>query len=59
MEVFFGLLKKEFWHSRDWSGWTPARFIEELGGWIGRRCEGFKGCVTTVNSSTAINRPHV
>ncbi|MGN8708867.1 hypothetical protein ACTNDK_06025 [Collinsella sp. HCP3S3_B1] len=23
-------------NSRDWSGWTPARFIEELGGWIGR-----------------------
>ena len=23
-------------HGRDWSGWTPARFIEELGGWIGR-----------------------
>lgn len=36
MEGFFGLLKKEFWHGRDWSGWTPARFIEELGGWIGR-----------------------
>lgn len=33
MEGFFGLLKKEFWHGRDW---TPARFIEELGGWIGR-----------------------
>ena len=30
------LLKKEFWHGRDWSDWTPARFIEELGGWIGR-----------------------
>lgn len=36
MEGFFGLLKGEFWHGRDWSGWTPARFIEELGGWIGR-----------------------
>ena len=36
MEGFFGLLKREFWHGRDWSGWTPARFIEELGGWIGR-----------------------
>ena len=35
-EGFFGLLKKEFWHGRDWSDWTPARFIEELGGWIGR-----------------------
>lgn len=31
MEGFFGLLKKEFWHGRDWSDWTPARFIEELG----------------------------
>lgn len=37
MEGFFGLLKKEFWHGRDWSEWTLARFIEELGGgWIGR-----------------------
>lgn len=36
MEGFFGLLKKEFWHGRDWSDWTPACFIEELGGWIGR-----------------------
>lgn len=36
MEGFFGLLKKEFWHGRDRSDWTPARFIEELGGWIGR-----------------------
>ena len=32
MEGFFGLFKKEFWHGRDWSEWTPARFIEELGG---------------------------
>lgn len=32
MEDFFGLFKKEFWHGRDWSEWTPARFIEELGG---------------------------
>ena len=31
MEGFFGLLKREFWHGRDWSGWAPARFIEELG----------------------------
>ena len=23
MEGFFGLLKKEFWHGRDWSDWTP------------------------------------
>ena len=36
MEGFFGLLKKEFWHGRDCSDWIPARFIEELGGWIGR-----------------------
>lgn len=36
MEGFFGLLKKEFWYGRDWSDWTPACFIEELGGWIGR-----------------------
>ena len=31
MEGFFGLLKKEFWYGRDWSDWTPACFIEELG----------------------------
>ncbi len=36
MGGFFGLLKKEFWRGRDWPDWTPARFIEELGGWIGR-----------------------
>ena len=23
MEGFFGLLKREFWHGRDWSGWAP------------------------------------
>lgn len=36
MEGFFGLLKREFWHGRDWSGWALARFIEELGAWIVR-----------------------
>ena len=23
MEGFFGLLKREFWHGRDWTGWAP------------------------------------
>ena len=36
MEGFFGLLKKEFFHGRDWSGWSPREFIEALGAWIGR-----------------------
>lgn len=36
MEGLFGLLKKGLRHGGDWSGRTPARFIEELGGWIGR-----------------------
>ena len=36
MEGFFGLLKKEFFHGRDWSGWSPGEFIEALGAWIGR-----------------------
>ena len=36
MGGLFGLLKREFWHGGDWSGRTPARLIEELGGWIGR-----------------------
>lgn len=36
MEGFFGLLKKEFWHGRDWSEWTPPASSRSSGGWIGR-----------------------
>lgn len=25
----------EFFHGRDWSGWSPGEFIEALGAWIG------------------------
>lgn len=34
MEGFFGLLKKEFFHGRDWSGVDSEGFVEELNGWI-------------------------
>lgn len=29
-EGFFGTLKAEFYHGRDWSGWTAEGFMEEL-----------------------------
>ena len=35
-EGFFGRLKVEFFHGRDWSGWSPGEFIEALGAWVGR-----------------------
>ena len=60
MEGFFGLLKKEFWHGRDWSDWTPARFIAELGGWIGRynteRCSDALGGRTPAELRSALGR---
>lgn len=60
MEGFFGLFKKEFWHGRDWSDWTPARFIEELGGWIGRynteRCSDALGGRTPAELRSALGR---
>ena len=31
METFFGRLKVELFHGRDWSGWTVGRFAGELG----------------------------
>jgi len=34
MEGFFGLLKREFFHGRDWRGWGEKRFIAELDQWI-------------------------
>lgn len=33
-EGFFGTLKEEFYHGRDWSGCPPSRFMEELDGYI-------------------------
>ena len=33
-EGFFGRLKVEFFHGRDWSGWTAERFIAELSSYI-------------------------
>ena len=35
MEGFFGTLKNEFFHWRDWRGWTAEDFIAELDGWLG------------------------
>lgn len=34
-EGFFGNLKNEFFHGRDWSGWTAEAFMELLDGWMG------------------------
>ncbi len=31
---FFGNLKNEFFHGRDWSGWTAEAFMELLDGWM-------------------------
>ena len=33
-EGFFGNLKNEFFHGRDWSGWTAEAFMELLDGWM-------------------------
>ena len=33
-EGFFGRLKVEFFHDRDWRGWTAESFIEELSGYV-------------------------
>lgn len=30
MEGFFGTLKAELWHPRDWSGWAPADLMAEV-----------------------------
>ena len=34
MEGFFGLLKSEFFHSRDWEGWDAGAFMAELNRWL-------------------------
>ena len=34
MEAFFGRLKVELFHGRDWSGWTVGRFAGEPGSYI-------------------------
>ena len=36
MEGFFGLLKSEFFHGRDWSGWDGGGFMAELNRWLHR-----------------------
>lgn len=33
-EGFFGTLKSEFFHPRDWAGWTREEFIAELDAWL-------------------------
>lgn len=39
-EGFFGLLKSEFLHPRDWRGWGLADFMAELDRWMGWFREG-------------------
>ena len=34
MEGFFGLLKSEFFHRRDWEGWDAWGFMAELNRWL-------------------------
>ena len=34
MEGFFGLLKREFFHGRDWGGWSLRSFMDALDEWI-------------------------
>lgn len=36
MEGFFGTLKSEFFHGRDWSGWDAGGFMVELNRWLHR-----------------------
>ena len=36
MEGFFGLLKSEFFHARDWAGWDAPGFMAELNAWLHR-----------------------
>ncbi len=33
-EGFFGLLKREFFHARDWDGWSLGDFMAELDRWL-------------------------
>lgn len=39
-EGFFGLLKCEFFHGRDWRGWGLGDFMAELDGWMSWYREG-------------------
>lgn len=39
-EGFFGLLKCEFFHARDWGGWSLGDFMAELDHWL----RWFRGC---------------
>ena len=34
MEGFFGTLKSEMFHPRDWSGWAPGDFMSEVDRWM-------------------------
>ena len=34
MEGLFGLLKREFFHCRDWGGWSAPDFMAELNRWL-------------------------
>ena len=40
MEGFFGRLKNEFFHHRDWRGVGPGEFSERLDGYLRYYCEG-------------------
>lgn len=40
MEGFFGLVKREFFHGRDWSSATLESFMSELDSWLGWYNEG-------------------
>ena len=46
MEGFFGTLKNEFFHERDWSGFDAASFSALLDAWLSRysttRLKGFR-----------------
>lgn len=33
-EGFFGLLKCEFFHARDWGGWSLGDFMAKLDRWL-------------------------
>ena len=33
-EGFFGLLKREFFHGRDWRGWSLSGFMSALDDWL-------------------------
>lgn len=61
MEGLFGLPKREFRHGGDWSGRTPARLIEELGGRIGRhnterRSDALGGCTPAEFRAALVER---